>query len=243
MKTKTTSTQSLTGLLLASALIATPMASAQIGGDTFSYFYGDTAAQGAGSGGYDFVHSLGDVGYSSHQYNHTTGVEHDLQEVNSAQAGTFFGTNKFSNVISLGSGFGDTVGTGTDDSIETITSVTLFLYVTGGSPFGTSTFEIYPGENSSAGPITSFDVTFADDEQDFIAINIPLSVALTGFTIGHPNQTVQPLLNTATERHSDLNFRPGFQVNTEMIPVVVPEPSSLLLCALGTLGLLRRRRA
>lgn len=225
-------------LALAAAFIASAaVANAQVAGDTFSYFYGENV-QGTG---HDFLHSLADSGYDSHQYRHGDGAVTDTGLM-SAQSPNALGTNRLSSVFSLGS-FGNDVGTGTDGSTEQITSVTLWLYVASISPLNTTdTFTIFSGLNSTTGAVGSFSVTQPTDVNTFVGIDIPLSVALSGFTIGNGNnQTPTQLLNTYTESAGVANAtnRPGFSVTT----VMIPEPSSALLGALGAAVLLRRRRA
>jgi hypothetical protein len=224
--------------LIASLVIGSAaVANAQVAGDTYSYFYGENV-QGSG---YDFLHSLADSGYNSWQYRHNDGVIDDTGETMSAASPNFFGKNRVSSVFSLGS-FGNDVGSGVDGSIEQITSVTLWLYVDSISPNGaTNTFTIYTGENSTTNAVGSFTVTEPTSEGTFIGIDIPLSVALSGFTIGNgDNQTPIQLLNTYTETTSTAIFRPGFSVTTVM---VIPEPAAALLCVIGTSVFLRRRRA
>jgi len=224
-------------LALAAAFIGSAVvANAQVVDDTFSYFYGENV-QGTG---YDFTHSLADSGYNSWQLRHNDGAISDTGQI-SAQSPNFFGTNRLSSVFSLGS-FGNDVGTGIDGSIETVTSVTLWLYVASISPANaTDTFTIYSGTNSTTGAVGSFTVTQPTDVNTFIGIDIPLSVAMSGFTIGNgTNQTPTQLLNTYTESSSTAAFRPGFSVNTVM---VIPEPSVALLGVVGAAAFLRRRRA
>jgi hypothetical protein len=224
--------------LIASLVIgSTAVANAQVAGDTYSYFYGENV-QGSG---YDFLHSLEDSGYNSWQYGHRYDVIDDEGEMISAASPNALGTNRFSSVFSLGT-FGNDVGTGLDGSIEQITSVTLWLYVDSISPLGaTNTFTIYAGENSTTNAVGSFTVSQTSDVGTFIGIEIPLSVALSGFTIGNgDNQTPIQLLNTYTETTSTAVFRPGFSVTTVM---VIPEPGAALLSVIGLVALLRRRRA
>jgi hypothetical protein len=223
--------------LIASLVIGSAaVANAQVAGDTYSYFYGENV-QGSG---YDFLHSLADSGYDSWQYRHNDGVISDTGQI-SALSPNALGTNRLSSVFSLGT-FGNDVGTGVDGSVEQITSVTLWLYVASISPLGaTNTYTIFTGENSSIEAVGSFTVSQTSDVGTFIGIDIPLSVALSGFTIGNgDNQTPTQLLNTYTESSSTAVFRPGFSVTTVM---VIPEPSAFLLGAMGAGILLRRRRA
>jgi hypothetical protein len=223
----------VTSLVIGSAAVA----NAQVAGDTYSYFYGENV-QGSG---YDFLHSLEDSGYNSWQYRHNDGVIDDTGETISAQSPNAFGVNRLSSVFSLGT-FGNDVGTGIDGSIEQITSVTLWLYVDSISPLGaTNTYTIYTGENSTTSAVGSFTVSQTSDVGTFIGIEIPLSVALSGFTIGNgDSQTPTQLLNTYTETTSTAVFRPGFSVTTVM---VIPEPTTVLFGVIGSVVLLRRRRA
>jgi hypothetical protein len=223
--------------LVASLVIGSAaVANAQVAGDTYSYFYGENV-QGSG---YDFLHSLADSGYNSWQIRHNDGNITDTGLM-SASSPTALNSNRISSVFFLGS-FGKDIGTGVDGSVEQITSVTLWLYVATISPNGaTNTFTIYSGLNSTTNAVGSFTVTEPTDEGGFIGIEIPLSVALTGFTIGNgDSQTPTQVMNTYTESSTTAAFRPGFSVTTVM---VIPEPSAVLLGGVGMLVLIRRRRA
>jgi hypothetical protein len=233
--------------LIASLVIGSAaVANAQyVAGDTFTYFYGQNV-QGDTAGFTDsFVKDLNDGGgYNSYQYRHNDGNVDDTGGVIGVLGANAAGINRISSVFDLGTlaSTGNDIGTGSDGSVETITSITLFLYVTDVSPnSGTFTFDIYTGLNSTTDSVSSFTVS-ATNENGFIAIDIPISVAFSGFTIGYgTNNPTQRLLNTATETNSTVTFLPGFRVNTEL--VLIPEPAAALLGALGSLFLLRRRRA
>jgi hypothetical protein len=219
------------------------IASAQVVGDTYSYFFGGPSQQAAdGSAPYDFTNTLASTGYASQTINHQTSVVDTTNGTNGARSPNGVGQNRTSTSIDLGT-FTPLVGTGIDGSIETITNVTLLLYVEAQSPIaGIKTFSLYSGLDSTTSPVGSFTVSDADIGS-FISIDVPSSVAFSGFTIGNgDNHNPAWVMSTSSEDNSTFNFTPGYRVDTVMT-LSVPEPTTALLGGLGALALLRRRRA
>jgi len=240
-------------------------------GDTFSYFYGQTGSLTAagGAASYDFTEAA-PAGFSSLNLLHNTGaIYNGGAGIGDGAIGLASGprsgasaNNRGSSIWSLGTGFGNNIGTVLDGDgntlTEEITSVTLWFNVNsindnaGGLPL---TLGIYAdptnystGTTPGGKPNGALAGTFSVGTTGWIGIDIPLSVAEAGFLIsalpGDSSDTPAAgdlqVAIYSTHPNSGANLTPGFSVNTVL---VIPEPSTALLGGLGALVLLRRRRA
>jgi hypothetical protein len=239
--------------VLLASLSASGLVGAQVAGDTLKYIVSPGAAQTAQLGGAgDFNSTLTASGYSSEAYNYLqgptgAGAADDFTnstgpEIGVANANTF-GNNRVASGIDLGS-FALQGAPGTDGSVETVVSVTLLLYVTSASITAPDPIiSIYAGlanTNGTGGALGTYTLG-QSSVGSYLSIDIPYSVAFAGFTIADLiNRVPQDSANYGTEENTTLAFQPAYRVNTVY---VIPEPSAALLGALGSLTLLRRRRA
>lgn len=237
----------------------------QVFGDTFSYFYGENIRLGnsgistAGTAGeYDYASALpGD--FEAYQVRN-----YDLAVVDSgisvAQSPNLIGVapgvpatfsgGGFSQVWDLGSGYGQQVQPVlTGGLTEVITGAILYLNISALQPNNaTHTFTLFAGANGiyngtylqPGTAVSTFTLTDPAQENQVVAIPIPTSLLGSAFSIGSPTPA-SPItaFSSSTESNGTASLRPGFAITT----AVVPEPATGLLGLLGSLVLLKRRRA
>jgi len=246
----------------AAALVASAsFAQAQVlAGDTFSYFYGDTGSTTAAGGTFDFAESA-PGGFSSTTISHSTGQlyigdaglgDGAIQMIAGPNSAN---NNRQSSIWSLGSGWGNNIGTGDDGSIEVITSVTLWVNINfigqaSNLPISLGIYDATAGYTTGTGgaPIGApVGTTQALSTTGWVGIDIPVSLAQSGFIIsampgdtsGGAAASSQSVAIYSTHPNSTAARTPGFSVET----VMIPEPSFALLSGLGAFLLLGRRRA
>jgi hypothetical protein len=243
--------------LFAAALVASLSASglvgAQVVGTTLRYIVSPGAAQTTALGGPgDYNSTLAASGYASEAYAYFQGstaaddtvttTATSVGTQNGGTLGTGFGNNRGAFGLDLGT-FSLQGPASTDGSVETITSVTLLLYVTGASITAPDpVLSIYTGLQNSLGTglVGSSFTVGQSAVGSYISIDIPKEVAFDGFTIADlVRRNPQDLVNFGSEDNTTIAFQPAYRVNTTYM---IPEPSSALLGALGSLALLRRRR-
>jgi hypothetical protein len=238
---------------LLASLSASGLVGAQVAGTTLRYIVSPGAAQTAALGGAgDFNSTLAASGFASESYSYFNGATSSDDTIDTTatdtgtQNGGIFGSGNGNNVSASGFDLGSFTLQGapsTDGSVETITSVTLLLYVTGASITAPDPIiSIYAGLNNATGLNALGSYTVGQSNVgSYISIDIPKDVAFDGFTIADlVRRNPQDLANYGTENNTTLAFQPAYRVNTTY---VIPEPSAALLGALGSLVLLRRRRA
>jgi hypothetical protein len=244
----------LAAALTASLFAMSGLASAFVEGDTLKYIFSPGAAQTAALGGSgDYNNTLLAGGYTSEGYNYLNGANltddvidssgGEIGVQNGGALGTNGGNNRRAAGIDMGT-FNMLGGPGTDGSVETIVSVTLLLYVTSASITAPDpVISIYAGLNNvdfTSPALASFSVSQAQ-VGTYISVNVPASVAFSGFTLGDFNRrNPQDGENFGSEDNTTFAFQPAYAVNTVY---VIPEPSAALMGAFGSLVLLRRRRA
>jgi len=225
--------------LLGSAVVA----NAQQLDDVNNYFYGSSSAQTGSGGTYQFTSGY-PGGFSVWQVNNGTKAIIDDGTTRALSPGDL-GDPGRSMVWQLGGHtnlVGPTVDVVTGQALtEEIQTVTLWVYASALSPNNqTNSFNIYTGTSGNDGTVVgSFSVTDPTNENTFIGIDIPLSVAFAGFSIGsNLVLATQDSLQVSTDTNSNATRHPGFAVQT----ILVPEPSTALLGSLGMLAIFRRRR-
>jgi len=224
-------------------------------GDTLSYITSPGAAQTAALGGPgDFNQTLIASGFASESYLYLSGttesdnlVQTAATETGTQNGGLGGGAGLGNNVTATGVDLGTFAfqgGPGIDGSYEVVTSVTLLFYVTSASITAPNpVISIYEGLNNktTTGAVGSTYSVGQSDVGTYISIDIPYSVAFSGFTLGDfIRRNPQDLANYGTEDNTTVNFQPAYRVNTVY---VIPEPSAALLGVIGSLAFLRRRRA
>jgi len=224
-------------------------------GDTLSYVVSPGTAQTTALGGPgDFNSTLTASGYASETYAYNNGANLADDTMNTAAvtigtqqgglAGSNGGNNRTAGGFDLGS-FSLQGGPGIDGSYEVVTSVTLLFYVTSASITAPDpNIGIYSGLNNTdltSTPIATFSVGTADIGT-YITVDVPYSPELfSGVTLANfAREFPQDSVNFGSENNSTVAFQPAYRINTIY---VIPEPSTALLGALGSLALLRRRRA
>jgi hypothetical protein len=237
---------------LATSLSAGGIASAYVKDDTLKYIISPGATQTAQLGGAgNYNSTLASSGFASESYLYLQGStsSDDLIQTTATDTGTqnggMLGVGNGNNVAASGFDLGNFAlqgPAGTDGSYEVITSITLLLYVTGASITAPDpVISIYAGLNNATGvgALGSYSVG-QSQVGSYISIDIPASVAFSGFTLADlVRRNPQDLANYGTEDNTTIAFQPAYRVNTIY---VIPEPSAALLGALGSLTLLRRRR-
>lgn len=246
--------------LFALSLLGAGIAAAQ----DYSYFYGNTAQPtktgigGAAADGGTYTEGIQarPTGFSTGQWNDKTDAATAPAVPNTTTAQSKNNnpnSNSYSQTWSLGTGWGDDHN-GEGGLTEEILTVTLYVYVLSSSPLDeTRRFQLYYGNsgiNGDADPLTpdgavagtEFSIDPTADVGSYYGINIPVSLALAGFSIG-PSASDGPMspasiLQVVTSGGA-ANQQPGFAVTTHMI---IPEPATALLGGMGSLLLLRRRR-
>ncbi|MBK1884470.1 PEP-CTERM sorting domain-containing protein [Luteolibacter pohnpeiensis] len=204
----------------------------------FSYFYG-VNVQGSG---YTDVYGL-PSDFDMEQYNENTGVLSSGASASTVSPDTAaFGTQGFSTVVDLGT-FGNEHAT--DGYVEVVTSITLYLWVTGLSPNGsTTTFQIYDGLSGRSGGLIGDVVTLTEptDEGSYVAIEIPTSLWDGDFSLGKDGQISTIVWNTVTEDGIEITQLPGFSVTTTLVAVPEPSTTTLLGGLVVALSFVRRRK-
>jgi len=223
-------------------------------GDTLSYVVSPGSLQTTALGGAgDFNSTLVASGFTSTAHAYYLGgstaddssdpANPEMGVQNGGTLGTGFGNNRIATGVDLGS-FSLQGGPGIDGSYEVITSITLLLYVTSASITAPDpVISLYTGFNNkdATGQVGSSFTVGSSAVGSYISIDIPASVAFDGFTIADfIRRNPQDGVNFGSENNSTTAYQPAYRVNTVY---VIPEPSSALLGALGSLAFLRRRRA
>jgi len=239
---------------LVAAMGLSGLVDAQTVGTTYTYITSPGSAQTTALGGAgDFNRTLVASGYASESYGYAQGNTAADDNINpnattsGHQNGGGAGVGNGNNVTATGIDMGTFTlqgGPGLDGSYEVITSITLLLYVTGASVTAPDPIvSLYPGLNnySNTGAVGSTYTVGNAEVGSYIEIDIPASIAFEGFTIADfVRRNPQDLVNYGTENNTTSAFQPAYRVNTVY---VIPEPSTALLGAIGSLALLRRRRA
>jgi len=256
LKTSRPPSRNLGRAALAAAVGLSGLAHAQhVEGDTLSYVVSPGAPQTTALGGPgDFNQTLVASGYASEGYSYYNGgnladdaINPAATEIGTQQgglAGTNGGNNRTASGFDLGT-FSLQGGPGIDGSYEVVTSVTLLFYVTSASITAPNpNISIYSGLNNTdfaSTPIATFSVSQAQ-VGTYITVDVPYSPDLfSGVTLANfVREFPQDSVNFGSENNSTSAFQPGYRINTVY---VIPEPSTALLGALGSLAFFRRRRA